>query len=719
MVKLVIVESPAKARTIGRYLGKGYRVVASMGHVRDLPPSKMGIDVARGFEPEYRIIKGKEKVIADLKKAARTADEVYLATDLDREGEAIAWHLAQAMNLSLEKTRRVVFNEITASAVRQAFSHPATVDENKVNAQQARRILDRIVGYELSPLLWRKVSRGLSAGRVQSVATLLVVNREDEIEAFKAEEYWEMEAELKPLAGAPQADMSFLAKLETLADNKAELHNEPECQSLAQELTGARYVVAEVVTKVKRGTPPPPFITSRLQQSAASRLRFSTRETMRIAQQLYEGVELGAEGSTGLITYMRTDSVRVAGHAVSECLKFIEQSFGSKYLPEKPRVFRQTSRAQAAHEAIRPSSVARRPEDVKPYLTDRQYRLYDLIWRRFVASQMAGSARKVTQVKVAAGRAIFGAEGSQLVFDGFERVSGKSEEEKLLPQLAPGQDVQLVQLHPSQHFTQAPPRYTEGSLVRTLERLGIGRPSTYAPIISTIQERGYVSQMQRKLYATPLGRVVTGELRKHFPALLNVKFTSHMEDELDKVEAGREQWRDLLKNFYQPFKKELEKAMSDMERVPGRKTDQVCEKCGKQLIIRSGSYGLFLGCSGYPECKFTKPLGGGSEEEQAAAQETNELCPQCGKPMKVRRGPRGAFLGCSGYPECKFTKQIAGAQRQPPKESGVMCDQCGKPMLIRHGKRGGFLGCSGFPKCRNTKPIPDKESGPKEQDPNG
>jgi DNA topoisomerase I len=708
--KLVIVESPAKSRTIGKYLGRGFKVMACKGHIRDLPPSKMGVDIEAGFEPTYAIIKGSEKIVAELKKAAKDAEQVYLATDLDREGEAISWHLAQAINLPEGKARRVVFNEITKEAVRDAFDHPGPLDLNKVNAQQARRILDRIVGYELSPLLWRKVTRGLSAGRVQSVAVMLVVDREKEIEEFKAEEYWELEAELKPSEEAA----SFRAKLERIGEAKAALHNQTECAQLLKDIGGAPFVVTKVAQKQKKGNPSPPFITSRLQQAAWSQLRFSTKETMRLAQQLYEGVELGDQGSVGLITYMRTDSVYLSPRAVEECREVISQQFGESYVPAKPRAFKQSDRAQAAHEAIRPTSASMLPDQVKPYLNEKQQKLYELIWNQFVASQMAASVRAVTEVEISAGSAVFGVQGAHLVFDGHEKVSGPRDDEKSLPALEEGQTLLLVKLDPSQHFTQPPPRFTEGSLVQTLERLGIGRPSTYAPIISTIQDRGYVRQEQRRFYPTPLGRLVTDELRMHFPGLLNVEFTSRMEQDLDRVEEGAEDWRRLLDAFYGPFHKELEKAMSEMKRVPGRETQEKCEKCGKPMLIRSGAYGLFLGCSGYPECKNTKPMepaAGKGQEEGAVAPEGEQKCEKCGKPLVQRRGRRGPFYGCSGYPDCDFTKPLKGAARPPAQKTDIKCDLCGELMVIRTGKRGKFLGCSGFPKCRNTKPLPEESVG--------
>lgn len=704
MAKLVIVESPAKARSIGRYLGRGYTVKATLGHVRDLPKTRMGIDIEGGFLPTYRVLPDRRKTIEALKKAAKAAEEVYLATDPDREGESIAWHVAEAVGLDSNKAKRVTFNEITPGAIREAFRRPGPIDLHKVNAQQARRLLDRIVGYELSPLLWRKVTRGLSAGRVQSVAVLLIVEREREIEAFTPREYWEIEAELR----GPDGE-TFRAKLERVEGHEADLPDEEAARSLLRRLEGERFVVARVERREKKGRPSPPFITSRLQQAAWSQLRFSTRQTMRIAQQLYEGVDLGEEGPVGLITYMRTDSVHVSPKAVAECREFIAGTLGEEFLSEKPRQFQDAARAQGAHEAIRPTEVRRRPEDVKAFLDERQFRLYDLIWRQFVASQMADSRRHVVTATIACGPAEFTATGSVVVFPGFETVAGPREQETRLPPLREGEDLVCTALEPQQRFTQPPPRYTEASLVRTLERLGIGRPSTYAPIISTIQERGYVLQRQRRLYPTPLGRLVTEELRRHFPDLVNVEFTSRMEDDLDRVENGEEDWRRVLSAFYDPFKKDLEKAMSAMERVPGRTTEEKCEKCGANLVIRSGKYGLFLGCPNYPECTYTRPL-----EERPPAQPTDETCPECGKPLALRAGRRGPFYGCTGYPDCRYTRpaQANAPARAAPEKTDIACEKCGQPMVIRSGVRGRFLGCSAFPKCRYTRPLPGGEENP-------
>jgi len=713
--KLVIVESPAKAHTIGRYLGKGYQVRASMGHVRDLPRSKLGVDINNNFTPEYRILPGRAREVAALRKAASGAAEVYMATDLDREGEAIAWHLAELLNLDSSRVRRVVFNEITRDAVQRAFAHPVALDMNKVNAQQARRILDRIVGYHLSPLLWKKVARGLSAGRVQSVAVKLVVEREREIEAFKPQEYWEIEAVLRPAARVDDPAAEFTAKLVRLDGQRVSLPEQAAAQNLVARLRDAAYTVAAVRSREQFTPPPPPFTTSQLQQQAAAQLRFRPHKTMSIAQELYEGVELGEEGAVGLITYMRTDSVRVSDEAIAACRALIEARFGRDYLPEKPHYFQPGKRAQAAHEAIRPTDVRRLPEIVRPYLTADQFRLYELIWKRFVASQMKAARRKVVTLEVAADNALFATEAKVRLFDGCERLLGARYKDVVLPELAEGEPLHLIALNPSQHFTEPPPRFTEASLVRVLERLGIGRPSTYAPIVATIQERGYVRRVKGRLYATELGKLVTDELAKHFQDLINVRFTSQMEAQLDEVEEGRVEWHELLRRFYGAFDKDLEKAMATMERVPGRASAERCSQCGRPMIIRSGKHGLFLGCSGYPQCRGAKPLdsanGAGSATPSA---ETSEVCEKCGKPMVIRSGRYGSFLGCSGYPQCKNTKrqQPGGGVATAPQATGEVCDKCGKPMVVRASRRGRFLGCSGYPRCRNTRPLPQDESAP-------
>jgi DNA topoisomerase-1 len=756
----VVVESPAKAKTINKYLGSGYEVKASMGHVRDLPKRTMGVKINGGFRPDYAVIPERKKTVEELRRAAKTADRIYFATDLDREGEAIAWHLSYAMELPQEAVYRVIFNEITREAIREAFEHPGRIDENKVNAQQARRILDRVVGYELSPLLWKKIAGKLSAGRVQSVAVRLVVEREKEIRAFKPQEYWTIEAELetsdkgrfvaelvrfdgkrlvKPPSGEKPATEETenaeekSAEAETEAADKAKtfwISSQAESDQIVEALKTQRYIVASVEAKERTSNPPPPFTTSTLQQQASVRLRFRSALTMSIAQQLYEGVNLGTEGSVALITYMRTDSVRVADQAISQCRKVISTSFGDKYLPSRPNVFRSKESAQGAHEAVRPTEVARTPEQVRPYLTDSQYKLYELIWRRFVASQMAPARYLDTKVEVVAGPGLFQAKGSQLVFEGHTRLSGHGED-KLLPALKEQQPLTLIKLDPKQRFTQPPPRYTEAALIKALEREGIGRPSTYAPIISTIQQRGYVKQQQRIFSPTDLGILVTDKLVKHFPDIMDVRFTAHMEAQLDRIEESGEDWQKVLREFYEPFQADLKKAKVEMtsEKGEAKVSDVMCKECGKPMVERWSKTGKFLGCSGFPKCKFTMPLN--EAGEPAPPQETGEKCDKCGAPMVIRTSKRGRFLGCSAYPNCRNTKPLSGQERtsapaqpgaggattqaaptpagepgsQPPAEEKPTCNLCGKPMVMRWSKRGPFWGCSGFPACRNIIPA--------------
>ncbi|MFW6158961.1 MAG: type I DNA topoisomerase, partial [Planctomycetota bacterium] len=572
---LVIVESPAKAKTINKYLGKGYRVEASMGHVRDLPKKKLGVDIEHGFEPTYQTIRGRGKTLKKLRSAAKSADSVYLAPDPDREGEAIAWHVVQALKLPDAKAYRVTFNEITKRAVRAAFEHPGKIDMARVNAQQARRVLDRIVGYQLSPLLWKKVAKGLSAGRVQSVAVRLIVEREKEIRAFEPEEYWEIRATLAP-AGEGEGQ-SFEAELLKWQGEKFRPDNEDDAQTVARALRAATFTVDQVKKKKQKKSPGPPFNTSLLQQAASSRLRFSASRTMRVAQQLYEGIEVGGEGSVGLITYMRTDSFRMAGGAVDECRRLIPDKYGADYLPKKPRFYKSRKGAQEAHEAIRPTSVSRTPEDLKPFLSRDQHRLYKLIWDRFVASQMADARYEATTVAIRAGEGRLRARGRICIFPGHTRVwPRKQKDQQDLPDLAESQRLDLIKLEPSQHFTEPPRRYTEASLVRTLEREGIGRPSTYAPIISTIQKRGYVKQIKRAFHATELGIVVTDLLVDSFPDIMDVQFTSEMEEKLDKIEEEDRDWQAVLGEFYRLFKADLEKAETEMQRVKGKKTGETC-----------------------------------------------------------------------------------------------------------------------------------------------
>ena len=622
--KLVIVESPAKARTINKYLGPQYVVKASMGHVRDLPQTRFGIDIEKGFEPTYRVIKGKKATLDDLKKAARQAEATYLATDPDREGEAIAWHLKEALKLPDQSTFRVRFHEITAPAVRRAFEHPETIDMNKVYAQQARRVLDRIVGYQLSPLLWRKVARGLSAGRVQSVAVRLVVEREREIEQFKPEEYWKITGTFRT---AEQDEREFTAELARWHDEKFRPSNEQQTREVLEALRDQQYVVVLCKKRQRIEAPPPPFMTSTLQQQASVRLRFSASRTMRIAQQLYEGVELGEEGSVGLITYMRTDSLRIAESALEQCREYIRNTYGEEYLPEQPRQYKARGAAQEAHEAIRPTNLEYTPERVRPYLTKEQADLYELIYRRFVASQMKPALIAVTDVEIQAGPGLFRTQGRQLVFEGYRKVwqpTGK-EETPELPPLEEGQHVICVRLEPSQHFTQPPPRYTEATLIKALEKYGIGRPSTYAPIISTIQDRGYVELKDRKFHATELGMLVTDLLVRHFPEIVDVKFTSQMESQLDEIEEAKCDWRRVLEQFYEPFHAALQRAEQAIEKVRGIETDERCEKCGAPMVIRWSKNGRFLGCANYPKCRNRKSLARNGEAQEAVA--TAHPCP--------------------------------------------------------------------------------------------
>ncbi|HRU05445.1 MAG TPA: type I DNA topoisomerase [Candidatus Brocadiia bacterium] len=707
MSKLVIVESPGKVKTIKKYLGPGFSVEASMGHVRDLPDKKIGVDIEAGFEPTYEVMPGRKKAIAALKSAAKKAEQVFLATDLDREGEAIAWHLYEALGLKNKPTKRVVFNEITKPAIQAAFEEPRDLDMNKVNAQQARRILDRIVGYKLSPLLWKKLSRGLSAGRVQSVAVRLIVEREREIRAFKPEEFWRFTAKLAPKDAPKDA---FDAELKKLDGADPAIPNEASARTLEAELRapGLPYTVTKCVKRTRKTAAPPPFTTSTLQQQASIQLRFSAKKTMKIAQDLYEGIEIGSEGAVGLITYMRTDSQRVSEQAIAECRDWIGKNLGPAYLPEKPHYYRSGRSAQGAHEAIRPTDVNRTPAQIKDALSRDHFRLYQLIWNRFAASQINPAEWGVTDLEITAGRALFAAQGKKLLFDGFLRVAGvDAKDETPVPELAVGSVVDLLDLKPTQSFTKPPPRYSEASLVKELEKLGIGRPSTYAPIISTIQDRKYVVQEDRLFHATDLGEVVTDQLVKCFPDVMNVKFTSTMEEELDKVEENKAEWRDVLKEFYEPFNRDLEKAQKEMARPAPEQLEEKCPQCGKELLKRWSKRGQFIGCSGYPECSYTRNVEANGEAAEPLP-EVNEACPQCGKPLTARRGRRGPFVGCTGYPECTFTRDLAApGQPAAPALPQIKedCPQCGKPLAVRNGRRGPFVGCTGYPKCRYARDL--------------
>lgn len=663
---LVIVESPAKARTIGRFLGKNYTVKASMGHVVDLPRSQFGVDVKDGFKPKYITIRGKGKILQELKEAAKKVDHIYLATDPDREGEAISWHLAQALNLPSENNR-IEFHEITQRAIEHALHHPRPVDIRKVNAQQARRILDRLVGYELSPLLWAKIRRGLSAGRVQSAAVRLICDREAEIAAFKSEEYWTIDGIF--LKGAKT---SFRAQLAQIKGKKAEIGNAQAAQDVVDSLKKEQYMVADVKTKERSRYPAPPFTTSTLQQEAARKLGFSSRKTMAVAQQLYEGLELGEEGSVGLVTYIRTDSVQVAEEAVKEATETIKAVYGKDFLPEKPPVYKtKSTNAQEAHEAIRPTSSQRRPESVKAFLTRDQFRLYQLIWNRFVASQMRPALFETVSADIKGGSYLFRATGSVLKFAGFltlyqESVDEESQEDMgNLPPLKAGEPLRLKEVEPKQHFTQPPPRYSEAMLIRVLEELGIGRPSTYAPIIETIIKRNYVTLTEKRFRPTELGQVVVDLLKEHFPEIVDPEFTAGMEQKLDRIEEGDEEWRKVLQEFYTHFSEEIQKASNGLERVKiaDEESDVVCEQCGRKMVYKYGRFGKFLACPGYPECKNTK----------AIRKEVNAACPLCGGKIAERRSKKGRrFFGCTNYPNCNFTRWDTPAKDPCPK-CGSFC----------------------------------------------
>ncbi|MCH8146965.1 MAG: type I DNA topoisomerase [Planctomycetes bacterium] len=823
---LVIVESPAKAKTINRYLGSDYTVMASMGHVRDLPPKEFGIDLDAGFEPSYEILGDKKRIVSGLKKAAASAEEVYLATDLDREGEAIAWHLAHALGLDEKSAKRVVFNEITKSSIQQAFASPLKLDMDKVYAQQARRLLDRIVGYQLSPLLQQKIAKGLSAGRVQSVAVRLIVERERDIRAFLPEESWRIAGcfavELakakkhraswqKFITGAkdPEAGRTvkerntWLSKHACLyaefvklggksfkatkvAEARAvvealgfivEKVHEKDWEEYADKglkkvsLVGTinpekapTFKVVDVQAKRTSTRPSPPFTTASLQQAASTHLGFAPSRTMRVAQQLYEGVNLeGSEGQVGLITYMRTDSVNLSKDSIAGVRKLIQKDFGESHLPAKPNSFAKAKRAQEAHEAIRPSNVVFKPDEIHDHLTAEQNKLYDLIWRRFVACQMTPAKWDNTTVLIGAdtamGEAIFRAGGRRLVFDGFLRVMGRSNtgDDLLLPEIEKDNEVAALDLHPSQQYTSPAARYSEAALVNKMEAEGIGRPSTYAAVIQTIQDRDYVKLIDKRMHPTERGEIVTDKLVEHFPKIMDIKFTSYMEEELDKIEEAHLDWKHVLGEFYEPFREALALAQNNMQRSRAEPSDFPCPDCGKMMVYRLGRNGKFLSCSDYPKCKVARNIDAdGKPIDEVIA---DEPCAKCGKPMKLRKSRRGPFLGCTGYPECDNTlpadeegnalrkvdpeeidekcpdcasamtvkfgrgRAFLGCSAYPkckatsplppgvyvekpkPVEAGARCDKCGRPMVIRNGKRGPFLSCSGFPRCRNAMPM--------------
>jgi DNA topoisomerase-1 len=732
---LVIVESPAKAKTIQKYLGKGYTVEASLGHVKDLPKSTLGVDIDNDFETEYIVIPGKEKVVAKLKKLATGVDTIYLAPDPDREGEAIAAHLAEELGDGVkkkkkkkkdeenghERIRRVTFNEITQRAVKEAFERPRDIDRHLVDAQQARRVLDRIVGYQVSPLLWDKVRRGLSAGRVQTVALRLIVEREREIKAFEKKEYWTIDAHLagpKP----PAFDARFLGK----GEEKIEIPNEEESKKITSALENASWIVRSAEKKERRRNATPPFTTSKLQQDASRKLRFSVKRTMMIAQRLYEGVELGEEGLVGLITYMRTDSTRVAPEALTEVREYIGSSYGLDYLPQSPNTYKEKKEAQAAHEAIRPTSAARHPDQVKQYLKEDEFKVYKLIWQRFVASQITPAVFDQTTVDIDAKSGTdtfwFRVTGSVLKFDGFLKVyeeskEGKDEEDEelkhKLPALEAGQKLTLRSLNPEQHFTEPPPRYNEASLVKELEECGIGRPSTYSAILSTIQERQYVQKLGGKFVPTEIGLVVTDLLVENFTDIFDVQYTARLEEELDEIEEGKEGWTQALADFYKKFEKDLRYAQKHMENIKRmeKPTDEKCERCGSPLVIKWGKHGSFYACSAYDKddpnsCTFTKenPINL-PDLDSADIQETSqeEYCENCGRVMVLKRGRFGQFMACTGYPDCKTTRRLDQGKRVPDIPLEETCPKCGRNMVIRHGRYGEFTSCSGYPDCKYVK----------------
>lgn len=677
MSDLVIVESPAKANTIKKYLGKGYNVIASMGHVRDLPKSRMAVDVDNGFTPEYITIRGKAALIKSLKKEAKQSKKVYLATDPDREGEAISWHLSKILGIEENDPVRVTFNEITKDAVKDGIKNPRTIDLNLVNAQQARRILDRIVGYKLSPFLWKKVKRGLSAGRVQSVAVRIIVDREEEIRAFEPQEYWTIEANGLMTQNSKKR---FDAKFYGDKNGKIEIKNKEQADAIVEKLKSAEFVVASVKKSERRRSPAPPFTTSTLQQEASKRLNFQAKRTMLAAQQLYEGINIKGYGAVGLITYMRTDSLRVADEARKNASKFISEQYGDDYLPEKPRVYKAKKGSQDAHEAIRPTVQELTPQKVKESLTNDQYKLYKLIWERFTASQMANEVFDTVSVDIDADGYIFKAAGSAVKFKGFAAVYEEADSEaagKPIPALNEGDILNAEKIEASQHFTQPPARYTEASLIKTLEENGIGRPSTYAPTITTILARGYVARESRQLVPTPLGEVTTKLMKENFPDIVSVEFTAKMEGDLDRIEDGTQKWIDTLENFYAEFKETLETAervLGDVHvKVPDEVSDVICENCGRHMVIKMGRYGKFLACPGYPECKNTKPL----------FQETGAFCPICGGKVMQKKSKNGkTYFGCENNPKCPFM-----TWERPKKEK---CPKCGSSLFQ---KRGGVLHC--------------------------
>ncbi len=698
---LLIVESPAKSKTLKRFLGKGFDVEATIGHIIDLPKSKLGVDPENGFKIDYELIKGKGSVIKKLKAAAKKADTIYLAPDPDREGEAIAWHVAEQLKSS-KNIVRVTFNEITKKAVKEALENTREIDINLVNAQQARRVLDRLVGYKVSPFLWKTVTYGLSAGRVQSVALRIICEREAEIEAFVIDEYWKVSTLLEDKSKA-----QFISRLAKIDGKNPEIKNEEESSQIVAELKEQKFIVGKVKHSEKQRRPYAPFITSSIQQEAARALYFTPKKTMMVAQKLYEGVELGDEGPVGLITYMRTDSIRLAESAISDARDYIKENFGASYMPAKPVQYKAKKGSQDAHEAIRPTYIDYPPEKIKKYLTKDQLRLYTLIWNRFLASQMSPAVYDTTSVEIAAGKYQLNSSAQSLKFEGFLKVyqetkenggNGNGENDNgenglvdSIPDLKEGDLLKLLEVNPTQHFTKPPARFSQASLVKTLEAEGIGRPSTYAAIISTLTDRKYIEIQERRLHPTDLGKTISEILVKSFPTLFNIKFTAEMENELDLIEDGKEDWVDVLRQFYTPFSKTLDGLEGKQQAIKDSLTKEAgenCEKCGSPMVIKWGRNGQFMACSAYPDCKNTKPVG-----EPEEAMKTDEICEKCSSPMVVKVGRFGKFLACSAYPECKTTKPIS---------TGVKCpkDDCKGDVVEKRSKKGkSFYGCSKYPKC--------------------
>lgn len=698
---LVIVESPTKAKTISKFIGRDFVVKSSFGHLRDLPENKLGVDVERGFTPHYVVSREKSKIVKELRDAAKKAGQVLFATDEDREGEAISWHLAQILDIDPERAERITFHEITKTALEEALKRPRHLDMKMVDAQQARRVLDRLVGYNLSPFLWRKVAKGLSAGRVQSVAVRLIVEREREIQAFKTQEYWTIEGEFAPLIKSkPDVKQKFLARLVRTPVKKLDKLSLPDretAEAIEKDLANAAYTVENVETKKAVRTPPPPFTTSSLQQEANHALGFSAKQTMRIAQALYEGVALGAGGQVGLITYMRTDAVNLSEKFLTDARAAIEQQFGKNYALPRARFYKNKNKnAQEAHEAIRPAEAARLPNEVKEYLEPAQFKLYDLIWRRAIATQMAAAEIDAAAIDIAsANRYGFHATGQTIVFDGFLKLYPDKAKESALPTLPAGESVANLALKPEQHFTEPPARYSDATLVKALEEYGIGRPSTYAPTIATIEERGYVERNeQKKLQPKEIAFLVNDLLVQHFPEIVDYEFTAQMEENLDAIARGEKDWQPIIATFYHPFKENLDKKDAEISKktLTEEKTDEVCPNCGKPMVIKLGRFGKFLACTGYPECKTTKPLPG--EEPAPAAEPANEACEKCGAPMLRRMGRYGPFLGCSAYPKCKNIKNIE-------IKVNLKCPDCGQGDIVeKRSKRGKiFYACNRYPDC--------------------